>query len=334
MEFLLWALVAVIVLLVVSLQRRKVTPPSARRKLVQNCLDTQAPSWSDSSTSKPSQGAAPKVRGVDAAVEARHLAEEIHRERDAAFAAPPGSAARNEGVEHARVLVGRLRALVSGHPALSARGLDAMLHDLDAIKASDQRAIQPRASALVTAGPVVVAFLDTETTGLGERDEVVSLGIVLAEVVLPKGHLLREMEAFYSVREPSVPINPGAQAVHGLSAEALKGKAFDLPYIRSLIDQADVLVAHNASFDRRMLERLIPDVAKWPWRCSYRQVGWPEGLANKKLDTICMHFHIERQQPHNALSDARAMMDCLLMPTGKTVRSRSYLAGCLLKSNF
>src|SRR5690606_26802001 len=103
----------------------------------------------------------------------------------------------------------------------------------------------------------------TETTGLGELDEPISIGIVLAEVVLPKGHLVRQVEALYNVREPGVPINPQAQAVHGLSTDFLSGKSFDLSRIRDLIEQADVLIAHNANFDRRMLAKIIPEVLEW-----------------------------------------------------------------------
>jgi len=330
---LLWTLAVIIASLVVGVcfWWRKKARLSAKRR---GGLSAHKPLWADSAAPEPDQRGTSGLNGTGARLEAQCLAEEIHRERDAAFAAPPGSDARNDGVGRARVLVHRLRDLAVEHPEFGIRGLDAMCHDLDAVEATDQRAIRPRADTLATAGLMTVAFLDTETTGLGESDEMVSLGLLLTEVVLPKGHFVRAIEEFYAVREPGVPINPRAQAVHGLSAEALYGKSFDLSQIRSLIEQADVLIAHNASFDRRMLAKLIPDVMKWPWRCSYRQVGWPGGLANKKLDTICTHFNVERQQPHNALSDARVMMDCLLMPTGKTARSRSYLADCLSKPNF
>lgn len=158
--------------------------------------------------------------------------------------------------------------------------------------------------------------------------------MVTAEVELPKGRFIREVEVIYEMNEPSVPIQPEAVAVHGLTAEGLRGKKFDLVRIRDAIQKANVLIAHNAAFDRRMLAKVVPEADRWAWRCSWRQVSWPAGLPNNKLDAICQYFEIERLKPHNSLSDARSMAHCLFKPSGKTKRSQSYLASCLKKNDF
>lgn len=41
-------------------------------------------------------------------------------------------------------------------------------------------------------------------------------------------------------------IDPKAQRVRGMSRGALEGKAFDEDTVSSMIEQADVLIAHNA----------------------------------------------------------------------------------------
>lgn len=194
--------------------------------------------------------------------------------------------------------------------------------------------VHQRVNSLPKEGVIAVAFVDTETTGLHKSDELITLGIVLAEVQLPKGRLLRQIDTFYGMREPSVPIHRAAAAVHGLSKDDLRDKQLDLARAQSLIGAADVLIAHNARFDRRMLAGVIPDVEAMVWRCSVKQVNWPQDLPNKKLDTICAHFKISRPLPHNALADAQAVADCLLMHIGKTNKSKTYLAGCLSKPDF
>lgn len=175
-----------------------------------------------------------------------------------------------------------------------------------------------------------IAIVDTETTGLESHDEPLSIGIILARIG-EKGELLQEVAHYEGMREPTVPINAKAQAIHGLTAEMLQGQAFDMDTVRSLLTQADVLIAHNAAFDARMLAKVLEIQAKW--RCSYRQFPWPT-MANQKLDTVCATFNVERNQQHGAMSDARALLLCLTARTGKTDRSKTYLKKLLEKPDF
>ncbi|QBR00484.1 exonuclease domain-containing protein [Paraburkholderia pallida] len=196
---------------------------------------------------------------------------------------------------------------------------------------------KPRSSG--TKAPFETAILgivDTETTGLGPNDEPISLGIALFEVDLPKGGLVRELDTYYGLREPSVQIGAGALAVHGITAEQVAGKQFDGSRVTALLERADILIAHNAEFDFRMLAHIIPQVRSKPWRCSYRQIWWSDHLPvpNRKLDTICEHLGIERPNPHNALDDCRALAAALFTRTGKTARSRTFFGVALSKGDF
>jgi DNA polymerase-3 subunit epsilon len=87
--------------------------------------------------------------------------------------------------------------------------------------------------------------LDTETTGLGARDEIVEISIIdLA------GQLLFESR-ICPLTEPT----PGAVAVHGLSMECLSnGRSFSevQEHIRAVLDRKIALI-YNAPFDMRML---------------------------------------------------------------------------------
>ena len=107
-------------------------------------------------------------------------------------------------------------------------------------------------------------FLDTETTGLGDDDQVIELAIVDAE-----GELL-----FHSLVRPTVAISEGAAAVHGIS-EAELAAAPTWPEIDKTVRQllkGRLVVAHNVSFDARLLRQTcrahnLPDI-DYEWRCT------------------------------------------------------------------
>lgn len=97
-------------------------------------------------------------------------------------------------------------------------------------------------------GQVVV--FDVETTGTDRRrDQVIELCVQFG--------IHPEDPAKAWRFKPKVPINPGAQAVHGISAEDLA----DCPpfrhhagEVRRIIDGASVLVGYNIAFDIEMLQ--------------------------------------------------------------------------------
>lgn len=166
-----------------------------------------------------------------------------------------------------------------------------------------------------------VAIVDTETTGLAEYDEPISVGLVLVEVDM-RGALVRECDRYYGMREPSVPIHPAAQRVHGITIDLVRGKQLDVERVASILSRAEVAIAHNAMFDARMLAKVIDH--QLVWRCSLDQFPWV-ARAGKKLDHVCQSLGVHRAEPHNALTDAEALLACLLQRTGKTERSRTYL---------
>lgn len=173
-----------------------------------------------------------------------------------------------------------------------------------------------------------IAIVDTETTGLSHADEPISIGLIVIKVD-DKGGLIHEIGRYYGLQEPTVPIHPAASRVHGLSIDELRGKRFNHDAVSTLISQADVCIAHNATFDARMLNKIVSTPVQW--RCSYRQDPW-NMEAGKKLDDVCVRFGVERGNPHNSLSDCEALLACLMKRTGKTDRSRTYLK-TLIDSN-
>ena len=87
--------------------------------------------------------------------------------------------------------------------------------------------------------------LDVESTGLGQCDQII-------EIALVDG---MEQVLFSSRVKPSVPIDPGAHAKHGITLNALADAptwTHVVPYIRDLVVNRPVVI-FNEEFDSRMI---------------------------------------------------------------------------------
>ncbi len=168
-----------------------------------------------------------------------------------------------------------------------------------------------------------LAILDIESTGLEDDDEPISIAVLL---VRTNDTALGEVVAsWYGEQQPSKEISYEAHRVNGFSEEMLRGKQFDLCSLRAILDNADILASHNARFDARMLNKVLPGFLSKSWRCTANQVSNLPGFENNSLDAVCSYFKIEREFPHNSLSDCKALWSALNRHTGKTSRSKTYL---------
>lgn len=81
------------------------------------------------------------------------------------------------------------------------------------------------------------------------------------------------------------------------------------PELRHLLDAADFLVAHNASFDSRVLRACctradIPQ-PRYKFRCTVSMARKTWKLRSARLPVVCRHLGIALNH-HDALSDAEA----------------------------
>ena len=155
--------------------------------------------------------------------------------------------------------------------------------------------------------PKVVA-LDFETANY-PRDSAIALGIsVIQDNVIhgAKSWLFRPPGNNIYIREDFIKI-------HGIRPADLRGKPnFHgvWPEIESYIKDADLLIAHNAGFDRSVLHGVAQyyniDLPRYNWQCTVNiaRRTWPH-LTNHKLPTVCEHLGIELKH-HDPASDAEA----------------------------
>ena len=101
----------------------------------------------------------------------------------------------------------------------------------------------------------MLRIIDTETCGLqGGIVEIASVDVVDGKIVNPMSHLVR----------PDRPISPQAMAIHRIT-EAMVA---DKPWIEDIIPHyygSEWYVAHNASFDRRVLPEMPGE-----WICTMK----------------------------------------------------------------
>jgi len=171
----------------------------------------------------------------------------------------------------------------------------------------------------------VGVVLDVETTGLNPlRDEIVELGMVKFEFT-PDGRIFRILGTFESFSEPSIPIPPDISRLTGITREMVNGKSIDPMAVTAFVDEAAIVIAHNAGFDRRFCERAWPGFALKAWACSMSEVDWQnedfEGIKLGYLLAGCGLFH----DGHRATEDCRALLEVLARPlprSGETALKR------------
>ena len=116
------------------------------------------------------------------------------------------------------------------------------------------------------------AFVDVETTGLDPQcEEVIELAILPFRFGRD-GRVFEIGEPIEELNQPSKPIPNHIRELTGISDELVKGHRFNLDRIGAAIHATALVIAHNAAFDRRFLERLHPEFESAAWACSMTQI--------------------------------------------------------------
>lgn len=161
--------------------------------------------------------------------------------------------------------------------------------------------------------------LDTETTGLSAEDRVVEIGCVEISDLLPTGR------TFHVYINPQRQIPAHVTKIHGLTNEFLKrkptfGRIVDK--FLAFLDDAPI-VAHNASFDTRMLNAELARLGQPPlnnWVIDTLDLSREvrKGAGKHTLDAICDHYKIDRKKrtQHGALIDAEILAEAYLQLRG------------------
>lgn len=171
-----------------------------------------------------------------------------------------------------------------------------------------------------------VLILDTETTGLdSSRDRIIELALILVDVDKATGLPLQVQEVFDELEDPGRPIPAEATRVTGITDAMVAGKRLDDARIAELMKGVDLVIAHNARFDRGFVEARLPAFAQLPWACSVSEIDWQaQGRGSAKLEFLAHELGFF-YDAHRAEMDCHALLAVLAAPlpnTGETGLAR------------
>ncbi|MEH6721573.1 MAG: 3'-5' exonuclease [Aurantimonas endophytica] len=170
------------------------------------------------------------------------------------------------------------------------------------------RPVIPRTDS---AYPNLAVLVDTETTGLQHtRDEVIEIGAV-AFTYNNEGKVGDVVGVYGGLHQPSTSIPPEITRLTGITDEMVAGQEIDIATLDALIEPADLVIAHNAAFDRPFCEKLSPSFVPKAWACSVSEIRWADmGFEGNKLGYLVGQsglFH----EGHRATDDCHALLEVL-----------------------
>ncbi|BBP46582.1 DNA polymerase III subunit epsilon [Thiosulfatimonas sediminis] len=164
-----------------------------------------------------------------------------------------------------------------------------------------------------------VCVIDTETTGLNTAEcEIIELGYQIIEFD-SQGHFYRVLSAKNFLNEPQGKISAEVTKVTGLTLADVQGQQIPWDQVADDIAQVQLCVAHNAGFDRPVLERYHEVFVSKIWGCSVMQIDW-DNLANvgsKSQEFLCWKVGQFFYGAHRALDDVQALSELLAQPIGE-----------------
>ena len=87
----------------------------------------------------------------------------------------------------------------------------------------------------------------------------------------------------------------------------VREERIDVEAASALISRSDLVVAHNARFDRPFVERVLPAARARPWACTRTEVPWvSEGFASQALHCLLCAYGVYARDRHRALADCEA----------------------------
>ncbi len=154
-------------------------------------------------------------------------------------------------------------------------------------------------------GPFVGLYLDVETTGLrASDDKIIQLGGVAFQYDAV-GNVHEVVDEIDEFEDPGRPIPEEITELTGITDEDVRGRRIDDERVSHLLERADLVIAHNAAFDRPFVEQRFPAFENAAWACSIEDVNWrSEGFGSSKLEWLAFQ--------HGFFFDShRASSDCL-----------------------
>lgn len=152
---------------------------------------------------------------------------------------------------------------------------------------------------------LIGVFLDIESTGLFyTRDKLIELGMVKFEYT-EDGRIFSLLEEFNSYQDPKIAIPEHITKLTGITNNMVAGQHIDERKVTDYLREVDLVIAHNAQFDRAFFETTFPNIPPKAWACSMSDINWKdEDISSFKLEYIAYRYNFFYE-------GHRAIIDCL-----------------------
>jgi len=154
-----------------------------------------------------------------------------------------------------------------------------------------------------------ICFLDLETTGLNtEEDKIIEIALKVVKIDKIDGNIISFEFEYGSFQDPGMPIEDNISKITGIDDEMVAGHEIDWNKVNEIVQASDIMVAHNAKFDRSFMDRYMPLSKDKIWACSVNDIDWlNRGFVKGSLELLSI-WHGFYYDSHRAMNDVDALI--------------------------
>ena len=156
---------------------------------------------------------------------------------------------------------------------------------------------------------ITISFIDLETTGFDKLSaEIIEIAIKTIMLDIVNGTILKVIHTYESFQEPKKTIDKIITQVTGITDSMVEGHQINWEKVNDIFVDSDVIIAHNARFDRGFTDLCLPISKDKIWACSQNDINWLDrGFSSPKLELLCA-WHGFYYDSHRAMNDVKALI--------------------------
>ena len=118
-------------------------------------------------------------------------------------------------------------------------------------------------------------------------------------------------QVYESFNDPGEEISQEITLLTGINNDMVQRQSIDWEMVDIILKDADIIVAHNASFDRAFVDKHSSVSPNKIWACSINDIDWlGRGFSSPKQELLC-YWHGFYFEAHRAMNDVDALIHLL-----------------------